>query len=280
MATRSRFDKDYYATMGLRPDATEEEIRRAYRHLALRWHPDRNPGDPSAGDRFKEISEAYAVLIDPAKRRQYDASRRVGATGFRLEREDIFRDLFADPRASAVFEELAREFARVGLHVDRQYFRQTLFGGRAVVSGGVFVITPFTPVLALLRLVRASMRGATGIRADSRPEPLRSRPAGVLTALGSLGRWLLGVPADVGVRALGEADVVRPLRLTRAEAARGGRRRVALGGDRGRREEVLVTIPAGVRPGTRLRLRGRGRAAGGGRRGDLYLAVEVTDEGA
>ena len=55
---------------GSSPEATEEEIRRTYRRLALQWHPDRNPGDPRAEERFKEISEAYAVLMDPAKRRR------------------------------------------------------------------------------------------------------------------------------------------------------------------------------------------------------------------
>src|SRR5262245_31570495 len=112
---RPRFDKDYYAALGLSPDVAEEEIRRAYRRLALQWHPDRNAGDAQAAERFKEISEAYAVLIDAGKRRDYDRARRVGAPGsFQHKREDIFRDLFANPRASDVFEEIVREFDRMG----------------------------------------------------------------------------------------------------------------------------------------------------------------------
>ena len=107
---RQRADSDYYATLGLGTEATEEEIRRTYRRLALEWHPDRNPGNPRAEERFKEISEAYAVLMDPAKRRSYDAARSAGTTtSFDPSREDVFRDLFADPRASAVFEELASD---------------------------------------------------------------------------------------------------------------------------------------------------------------------------
>ena len=69
---RARADRDYYATLGLGPETSEEEIRRTYRRLALEWHPDRNPGNPRAEERFKEISEAYAVLMDPVKRRAYD----------------------------------------------------------------------------------------------------------------------------------------------------------------------------------------------------------------
>jgi curved DNA-binding protein CbpA len=263
---RPRFDKDYYRIMGLHPEATEDEIRRAYRRLALEWHPDRRQGDAKATEKFKEISEAYAVLIDASRRRQYDAVRRGTAPGgFRADREDLFRDLFADPRASAIFEELAREFARVGLRVDRQSFHQTLFGGRAVVTGGVFVINVAAPARALLRVARA----LAGSPASS---PARSLPhgPGVLTTLGRIGRWLLGRPPA----ALGGGDVTIPLALTAAEAERGGRKRVALDAAHGS-GEVLVTIPPGVRPGTRLRLRGRGPARPDGRRGDVYLAIEI-----
>jgi curved DNA-binding protein CbpA len=274
MARRGRVDRDYYAILGVRPEATEEEIRRAYRRLALQWHPDRNPGDPSAGERFKEISEAYGVLMDPAKRRDYDAARRSGAAGdFRASREDIFRDLFADPRASAVFEELAREFERLGMRVDRRWFQQTLFGGRAVVAGGVIIISPLTPVLAALRLARAALKGRSDRQAGGGTG--ESLPwGGVLGRLLSAGRRLLpsGGPSP------DSADVVFPLRLTAAEAERGGRKRLVLNRPDGS-DEVLVTIPPGVRAGTRLRLRGKGRAVAGGPPGDAYLVVEITDAG-
>jgi DnaJ-class molecular chaperone len=273
MAPRDRFDKDYYRIMEVTPGATEDELRRAYRRLALQWHPDRNPGRPQAAERFKEISEAYAVLIDAGKRRQYDAARGTGSPGdFHHTQEDIFRDLFADPRASAIFEDLAREFARHGLRVDRHTFHQTLFGGRTVVRGGVIVITPFTPALALFRLARAALRGSPPA------VPERSRPSGVLGALVRAGRWLLGRPAAHAPHtdAMASRDVTVPLRLSATEAARGGRKRVLLEHDDGR-DEVLVTIPPGVRHGTRLRLRGKGRAGARGGRGDLFLAVEVGE---
>lgn len=267
---RPRFDRDYYRILGVDPDAPEDEIRKAYRRLALEWHPDRNAGSPAAGERFKEISEAYAVLIDAAKRREYDRARRAGAPGdFRHTRDDLFRDLFADPRASAIFEDLARELARLGLRVDRRDFRQTLFGGRAVISGGIFVISPLTPTLVFLRLARAALRGARGARVSE--ADASRRPRGVVGNLLQAGRWLLGLTPGPA-----KGDVTFPLRLTRAEAQEGGRRRLALDRSDGR-DEVLVTIPAGIRSGTRLRLRGKGRPTAGGRIGDAYLVVEVED---
>ena len=67
--------KDYYHILGVDKTSSPDEIKKAYRKLALRYHPDRNPGDKNAEDRFKLISEAYAVLINPSKRAQYDRSQ-------------------------------------------------------------------------------------------------------------------------------------------------------------------------------------------------------------
>ena len=268
---RARGYRDYYAVLGLEPEAGEEEIRRTYRRLALQWHPDRNPGNPQAEERFKEISEAYAVLMDPSKRRAYDGARSGAAPGgFGPSREDVFRDLFADPRASAVFEELARELARAGLRVDRRDFERTLFGGRVVVTGGVLVVTPLAPIRMLWRLTRAAMRAGV-----PPPPPPLSRGPGLLGRVVELGRRILGGPS--GSWAATTPDVTFPLRLTAVEAEHGGPKRVKLGRADGT-DEVLVTIPAGVRRGTRLRLRGKGRMLADGARGDAYLVVEVSGE--
>ncbi|PID75097.1 MAG: integrase [Deltaproteobacteria bacterium] len=81
---------DYYKTLGVEKNATSSEIKKAYRKLALQYHPDKNKGDKAAEAKFKEISEAYAVLSDPEKKQQYDT---YGSTGFhqRYSQEDIFR---------------------------------------------------------------------------------------------------------------------------------------------------------------------------------------------
>src|SRR5438552_12193266 len=74
-------NKDYYTVLGVPASATQDEIKKQYRKLAAKHHPDKNPNDPKAAERFKEISEAYQVLGDAGKRKQYDDMRRLGAFG-------------------------------------------------------------------------------------------------------------------------------------------------------------------------------------------------------
>ena len=83
--------KDYYSVLGLNKGVSDDEIKKAYRKLAMKYHPDRNEGDSKAENRFKEISEAYAVLSDKQKRDKYD---QFGSEGFhqKFSQEDIFRD--------------------------------------------------------------------------------------------------------------------------------------------------------------------------------------------
>ena len=85
--------RDYYDVLGVARDATQEEIKRAYRKAALANHPDRNPGDAQAEERFKQAAEAYAVLGDPEKRARYD---RFGAEGVRDVGANFHADIFAD----------------------------------------------------------------------------------------------------------------------------------------------------------------------------------------
>ncbi len=94
--------KDYYEILNVDRNASEEEIKKAYRRLALKYHPDRNPGDKYAEEKFKEINEAYEVLSDPEKRARYDRYGTVDGSGpafdfgFRTSFDEIFEDLFGD----------------------------------------------------------------------------------------------------------------------------------------------------------------------------------------
>lgn len=114
--------KDYYATLALEKSADADQIKKAYRKLAKKYHPDKNPGDKKAEERFKEITEAYAVLSDPEKKQQYD---QFGDTAFhqRFSQEDIFRN--------ADLGDIFREFGfRGGDDVFSQIFGRGAAGGR------------------------------------------------------------------------------------------------------------------------------------------------------
>ena len=98
-------EKDYYKILGLNRNASDEEIKKAFRRLALKYHPDRCPGDPESEERFKEVNEAYAVLGDRDKRREYD---HFGSNRFsRRYRED---DLFQAFDFEAIFGEFGLRF--------------------------------------------------------------------------------------------------------------------------------------------------------------------------
>ena len=104
MASQDWFDKDFYAILGVSKDASDADIKKAYRKLARKYHPDQNPGDAASEAKFKEISEAHSVLADPEERKEYDAVRAMGggarftapgggAGGF----EDVFGGMFGGP---------------------------------------------------------------------------------------------------------------------------------------------------------------------------------------
>jgi curved DNA-binding protein len=108
--------KDYYGILGIPRSASDAEVKKAYRRLAMQYHPDRNPGKEKwANDKFKEINEAYGVLGDPQKRGQYDQFGTVGNVG----------DIFGSPFTTTTFQEMMKDFGGAGLRFD---FLDDIFG--------------------------------------------------------------------------------------------------------------------------------------------------------
>jgi curved DNA-binding protein len=270
--------KDYYDVLGVDRDASQDEIRQAYRKLAREYHPDLNE-DPDAEERFKELGEAYEVLSDPEKRGRYD---RLGAQwraqenasaggdfedffagqGFNRDRgtefgdgvfSDFFEQLFGDggaPRASGPLRGRDREA------VLELSFEDALTGvGRRLSLGDGHSVAVNIP---------AGVREGQRIRVAGQGAPGRDGgPAGDLYLL-------VRFKPDARFRRQGD-DLQVDLHVAPWEAALGATVPIpTLTGT------AQVRVPAGSSSGRRLRLRGRGLPRGDGQRGDLYGAVQIT----
>ncbi|WP_136805874.1 DnaJ domain-containing protein [Desulfosediminicola flagellatus] len=260
--------KDYYQILEVTPESDENEIRKRYRKLAMQFHPDRNPDNPEAEARFKEVAEAYGVLTDPVKKKQYDRARKMGGGfspngqqgGFDYSQEDILRDLFKDPRFQQMFNGLLQEFARKGFRANQHFIKQSFFGGKGGILFGGLVFFGSIAGPAIMNSARKNLPG----------------PKGLLRSLGSaVGSLLSGPkqqPAVEQAAATPQPDTTYTATLTADEFARGKTIQLITQGPNGQ-EKLKVNIPAGSRAGQKLRLKGKGRIGPGGR-GDLYLKLE------
>ncbi len=266
----NRAIKDYYEILGISRDANPGEIKRVYRKLALEHHPDRNPGDPGAEEKFKALNEAYGVLGDPEKRRLYDQTLDgIGArdTRFTYSQEEILKDLFNNPSFAQMFTDLKREFEKTGVRFDESYINRVFFEGRGFFMAGVFFIGPFG-------------RSFPGKGFPARREISLWEEAGKL-----VGRGIRKL-AHVGKRAADylvsraeesprelprspEKTVVLP--ISTESAKRGAKIQVQVE-VAGKPKRFRVTVPAGVKEGTRLRLKDALGAPGQ----DLFLVVEIS----
>lgn len=286
-------NRDYYQVLGVRRDASEKEIRQAFRRLARKHHPDLNPTDQTAEDRFKEISEAYEVLSDQEKRRKYDrfghdwafaeqaAQGGYGPGGFRPRSQvdlsdleglfegagggfgSIFEDLFRGPRG--------RREARV--HLDpmpgQDIEQPVTITLEEACAGTTRVMSTRAPDGTQRRI---EVRIPPGVRNGSRVRVAAEGGAGPFG--GPRGDLYLVV--SVALHKVFERDgddltvkVPVPLHV----AALGGEVEVpTLKGTR-----LALRIAPETQNGRRIRLRGQGMPAlGGGRHGDLYAEVNVV----
>jgi len=265
--------KDYYQILGLSENCTDDEVRTNYRKLAMRYHPDRNPDDPTAEESFKEIAEAYGVLTDPVKRREYNACRASGATysggnsenGFSYSQEDILKDLFNDPRFQQMFTGLLREFQRSGFRHSSHFVKRSFFGGKGgILMGGIFFI--------------GSLAGPLLSGAAKKKLPGGSS---VIKSLGSKFSSLLGgvkSKTNTGNNKNSQAppqkdyDITYHTPLSSIELQHGKTIQILVYGEQGE-QTLKVKIPPGSKNGQKLRLQGKGRPGALGR-GDLYLKLE------
>ena len=273
--------KDFYAVLGVSPSATADEIKKQYRRMAKQYHPDANQNDPKAADRFKEISEAYEVLRDEERRRQYDRVRRQrrnaqdmsGANGFGAASGDGFRDVaveFGDGNFSDFFESMfgARRSpfgdaafedftARGGDHeaVLELSLEEAAAGGRRKISlgDGRNYEVEVPPGVRDGQRIRLAGQGGAG---------LGRGPAGDLF----LRVRLRPHPSfEVDGR-----DIRTTLPVTPWEAALGAEVEVpTLTGT------ARVKVPKGSSSGRSLRLRGQGLPGPRDGRGDLYAEIRI-----
>ncbi len=292
--------KDYYKILGVSKDASPEEIKKAYRKLALKYHPDRNKGDKAAEAKFKEINEAYAVLSDPEKRKQYDT---FGAEDFsaRFTQEDIFRGFdfnsifrefgFGGGRAQSIFSQI---FGDAMGGSERVHFRTGPahdspfgdFGGAPRGIKGQDLIYELT--LTLDEVARPTKK-VISYEIDGRRETISVKiPPGIATGqrLRLPGKGQPGInggpPGDlyVQVRVLEHPvfkrdgdDLHMKRQIKYSEAVLGTSVEVTtIDG-----KTLNVKVPPGTQSGAKLRVPGYGlpHFKGSGR-GDLYVEVNIA----
>jgi len=249
--------RDYYEILGVERQASDAELKSAYRKLALQFHPDRNPGDRSAEEKFKEAAEAYEVLHDPRKRQIYDQYGHAGLEGTGFTGFGGFEDIFSS--FGSIFEDLFG--IRGGRHGTRgraQRGSDLRYDLRLSFMEAAFGVEKF---LEVEKRDVCPVCGGTTCEPGTEPE-VCSQCQGSGQVTRSQGFFTLRTTCP---RCRGAGQIVsHPCTHCRGAGQVNTVRRVS------------VKIPAGVDTGSRLRLSGEGEAGiGGGPPGDLYVIVHV-----
>jgi molecular chaperone DnaJ len=275
--------KDYYNVLGVPEGAAADDIKKAYRKLAKKYHPDANPNDPQASERFKEVGEAYSVLSDDAKRKQYDAMRKnpfgnfgfggggrpggarpagtystTGDTSFSFEDlgdlgglGDIFSSIF-DRGGRRKQQRAGAPGARSTRGRDVEYLVEISFNV-AVRGGKVQLTVPMTDDCAVCN--------ATGAAPGARLQTCKECGGSGNITFGQ-GGFAVSRPCPV---CLGRGQVPSE----RCSACNGS-------GQVSENRQIVLTVPAGVDNGSKLRLSGQGEKGGAGAPpGDLIITFKV-----
>ncbi len=227
--------KDYYQILGIARNATEKDIKQAYRRLARRYHPDVNPGNKAAEARFKEINEAHEILSDPEKRKKYD----------QFGDQWQFAEQFAKSRQGTQWD-----FRRGG-GASTFDFDMGDLGGLGDIFGDLFK--------------NARAGGTTTARRSRKGEDIEHPISVSLEEAYHGTKRFIELPSEEICTTCGGSGVVG----RRACTTCGGAGGVV------RPKRLEVKIPQGVTNGSRVRVSGQGRPGYGGVKGDLYLVVNV-----
>jgi molecular chaperone DnaJ len=284
--------KDYYAVLGVSASAKQEEIKKQYRRLAKKHHPDANPNDAKAGERFKEISEAYTVLGDPEKRKQYDEMRRLGAfggfsSGAGRTRPSGSRGPYAEsPGGGAAGSGSFRfqDFDIGGLGGLGDLFSSIFSGNERGSAGAGRAQADLQGQTVEAALEIPFRTAATGGKVPIELEV--NEECGTCNGTGAApGATLKTCPEcnGRGVISFGQGGfaVNRPCPMCMGRGQVPSERcQVCNGaGEVRTRKKVLITVPPGTDTGTKIRLKGQGgRGRSGGPAGDLLITFQVQPD--
>ncbi len=271
--------EDYYKILGVSKDADQQTIKKAYRKLARKWHPDINPGDKAAEQKFKEISSAYDCLGDEKKRKLYDEFGQEGLqAGFDAEKARQYKQWGAYQQGAASGS--GQGFGRYQSYEDifgdlfgaetGRGFRQGGFGRQAAYRGSdiqhdmeidlISALKGFETELSMEKMTPCSGCNGTGVDSKSKMT--------TCTQCGGSGRINVAQGPMTFTSACPQCNGHGQTGETCRQC--GGRGQV-----RGM-EKIKVTIPKGVKEGSKVRVAGKGEpGSGGGAPGDLYLIIHI-----
>ncbi|QPJ63024.1 MAG: J domain-containing protein [Candidatus Nitronauta litoralis] len=278
--------KDYYSILGVADNADPEAIKKAYRALAVEFHPDRNPNNPKAEEKFKDLTEAYGVLMDPKKRSEYDLYRKTfgaghaGAGGgqgprFDYSQQEIFENMFRQAFGRDAFNDLNMQFKNQGFRSGSGFFDAILFGGVGAMGklGRLLSMVP-GPIgkvglgLRVLQGVGASLLALKSIK-----QAAHDKQHGGRSPRKDSGSTFDNVKSIFDPEAGHGLDLHFQITIPPHEAVAGARKQFSYTVN-GVLEKLMVNIPPNTPAGQKLRVREKGKM-NNDRRGDLILTVNV-----
>jgi DnaJ-class molecular chaperone len=261
--------KDYYQILGVAKSAPQNEIRQAYRKLAFQFHPDKNLGNPSAGEKMKDINEAYATLSNPSKRREYDLLKeKYGEFAYDKYRQTHSQeDIFRGSDINQVFNEFARMYGfRNSDDILKQFYGQgyqTFQFRRSGIFGTGFVF--YYPQQT------QKMGGNQSSIKNQEDLPIMPFPG----ILGGLFKTL--IQRGMGIQFPEKGKDGRDTISISPELAAGGGDLEYIYNKFGIKKNLLVKIPAGISSSQKIRLKAMGATGkNGGPPGDFYLEIRIN----